>query len=124
MVVETPPSGHAVYFQGQRVSSGQAITVKKRLGTPSFELGGGVHTQTMPMEYNPDPWLLGDAAFLLLGIIPGVIALGVDIGTGAWRNLSDRQVVITPPAEEPKVTRVSNPEPESAVSPFAQPIQP
>ena len=37
------------------------------------------------------PWLWGDAGLLLLGIVPGVLAFGVDFGTGAWRHLDDDQ---------------------------------
>jgi hypothetical protein len=32
------------------------------------------------------PWLAADFALLLAGVVPGVIALGVDFGTGAWRH--------------------------------------
>lgn len=37
------------------------------------------------------PWFAADFAWLLAGIIPGVVALAVDFGTGAWKheNLSD-----------------------------------
>ena len=38
------------------------------------------------------PWLLGDAALLLLGIVPGVIAFIVDFGTGAWQHQGETQV--------------------------------
>ena len=39
------------------------------------------------------PWLVGDAALLLLGIIPGVVAFVVDFSTGAWEH--DRDAVTT-----------------------------
>ena len=30
------------------------------------------------------PWLVGDALLLLPGVVPGVVAFAVDVGTGAW----------------------------------------
>ncbi len=39
------------------------------------------------------PWLIGDAALLILGVIPGVVAFVVDFSTGAWEH--DRDAVTT-----------------------------
>ena len=38
------------------------------------------------------PWLAADAGLLLLGVVPGVVALIVDFGTGAWHHIDDEQV--------------------------------
>lgn len=32
------------------------------------------------------PWVVGDVGLLLLGVIPGVVALAVDAGTGAMHH--------------------------------------
>jgi len=32
------------------------------------------------------PWLVGDAALLLLGVIPGVIAFAIDFANGEWKH--------------------------------------
>lgn len=32
------------------------------------------------------PWLAADFTLLLAGVAPGVIALAVDFGTGAWKH--------------------------------------
>ena len=38
------------------------------------------------------PWLWADASLLLLGVVPGVIALIVDFGSGAWQHTHQRKV--------------------------------
>ena len=38
------------------------------------------------------PWLWADAGLLLLGVVPGVIALIVDFGSGAWQHTHQRRV--------------------------------
>ena len=35
------------------------------------------------------PWLVGDAAWLFAGVVPGVVAFIVDFGTGAWNHGPD-----------------------------------
>ena len=32
------------------------------------------------------PWVAGDAAWLLAGVVPGVVAFIVDFSTGAWNH--------------------------------------
>ena len=53
------------------------------------------------MKYGVDPWVIADTCLLFLGILPGVIALGVDFGTGAWRKLDNPQVVFAPMSRPP-----------------------
>ncbi len=36
------------------------------------------------------------AALLLVGVVPGVVALGVDFATGSWRYLEEEQTVKVP----------------------------
>lgn len=91
-VVTTPP-GKTVYYQGMSLKDGQMFTVQKHFREPQFNVGTTTRPIMTPMNYDPDPWLIGDAALFLLGILPGVVALGVDFGTGSWRNLNDPQNV-------------------------------
>ncbi len=41
------------------------------------------------------PWLAGDAAWLLAGVIPGVVAFIVDFGSGAWKHHEEEPFVRT-----------------------------
>ncbi len=41
------------------------------------------------------PWLAGDAAWLLAGVVPGVVAFVVDFSTGAWKHAPDQTPVMT-----------------------------
>ncbi len=94
-VVTTPPGG-TVMYQGQTIDDGESVIVRKRFDAPQFMVGEEGELMPVKMTYDPDLWLIGDAAFLLLGIIPGLIAGGIDFATGAWRNLDERQIVMIP----------------------------
>lgn len=37
-------------------------------------------------ESGPCPYMAGDAALLMMGVVPGAIALVVDFSTGAWMH--------------------------------------
>ena len=63
---------------------------------PLINVGSAKTPINVQLTYDPSPWLIADGALLLLGIIPGVIALGVDFFTGSWRILHDPQVLHTP----------------------------
>lgn len=91
-VITTPP-GKTVYFNGMRVKDGEMLTVQKHFREPEFNIGAPERPVMYPMHYDPDPWLIGDGVLLFFFLIPGLIALGVDFGTGAWRNLEDPQNV-------------------------------
>jgi uncharacterized protein YceK len=41
------------------------------------------------------PWLWGAAALLLAGIIPGVVAVCVDFGTGEWQHAPESADSVT-----------------------------
>lgn len=49
---------------------------------------GSAHARTVSHGGDDEvcPWVLGDVGLLFLGVIPGVIGLIVDFGTGAWRH--------------------------------------
>lgn len=96
VTVVTNPPGRTVMYEGQTVSDGDSVIVRKSFDTPRFDVGKPGRPSMVNMTYNPDLWLIGDAAFFLLGIIPGLIAGGIDFATGAWRNLDPRQFVTIP----------------------------
>ena len=54
-----------------------------------------------------DPWLFGSMALVLLFVIPGLVATGVDFATGAWKKLDtdslhfDFRAPGTAPATQP-----------------------
>ncbi len=91
--VITHPEGKTVEYKGMNINDGDVFTVQKEFQTPEFNVGADGRPVMVSMDYGPDPWLIGDAALLLFFIIPGLVALGVDFGTGAWRNLEDPQHV-------------------------------
>ena len=96
VTVVTDPPGRTVYYRGMEVDDGERITIRKEFRTPEFGVDDSRIPLTTPMSYDPDVWLVGDMGWFLLGGIPGIIAFGVDFGTGAWRQLDDRQLVRVP----------------------------
>jgi hypothetical protein len=85
-------------YEGQTIDDGESVIVRKRFDAPQFMVGEEGELLPAKMTYDPDLWLIGDAAWFLLGIIPGLIAGGIDFATGAWRNLDERQIVMIPGA--------------------------
>ncbi len=94
--VVTDPAGRDVQFRGQQVGHGDLVFVNKDYKTPTFDIGNDYSTVPVQLSYDPDPWLLGDAALLIPFVVPGVIAFGVDFATGAWRKLHPQQIVHVP----------------------------
>lgn len=96
VTVKTTPTIGAVRFQGDTVLDGHMVTVHKGFYTPQFTVPGNPTSHDVNMQYDPSPWLLGDAALLLAGVWPGVVAFTVDFATGSWRNLDEEQTVNVP----------------------------
>ena len=96
VTVSTRPAGQKVYYEGVEISDGESLTVRRDFHPPQFVVGDKGRPVMINMTYDPDVWLIGDAAWLLFGVIPGIIAGGVDVGTGAWRNLHETQYVYIP----------------------------
>ncbi|MFO0981039.1 MAG: hypothetical protein U1E76_04690 [Planctomycetota bacterium] len=103
--VATHPTGGSVLYQGMPCRDGQLVSVNKRFETPQFLIPGDHPPFPVDMAYDPDPWLIGDAALCLLFVIPGLVAFGVDFATGSWRNLHDLQTVAVPDPPEQTATR-------------------
>lgn len=91
--VNTVPAGRSIYYQGTRVADGEYVSVRRDYRTPTFGLEPGEKPQTVDMDYSVEPWVIGDAGLAVFFIIPGVIAGGLDIATGAWRKLESTQVI-------------------------------
>lgn len=89
--INTIPEGHTVYFDNVAVEDGQVVNVRKRMKTPEVNIGTPERPYFVEMDYSPDPWLIGDGLLIIVGVIPGLIAFGVDFGTGAWRKLEQQQ---------------------------------
>jgi len=91
--VVTTPQGQSVYYRGMKLNDGDLFTVQKHFDTPKFNVGEANRPIMYSMNYDPDPWLIGDCVLLVFFLIPGLVAIGVDFGTGAWRHLDDPQQV-------------------------------
>ena len=91
--VKTQPSMGTVRYEGDDVYDGHRITVSKGFYAPYFSMSDGRTSTQVEMKYHLDPFLLGDAALLLVGVVPGVVALAVDFATGSWRYLEEEQTV-------------------------------
>jgi hypothetical protein len=93
--VVTHPEGQTVQYKGATISDGEVIVVTKRAGEPMFVLTGEGPPLQVPLNYDPDAWLIGDAVLLFVppGLIFGLIGFGVDVLTGAWRDFEDPQHV-------------------------------
>lgn len=96
--VRTRPAGHVVYYLGEPVGDGEKIRVDKKFEASEFRIGSASSAETVRLDYSPAPWLLGDAGLLLFGVVPGLVAFGIDAATGAWRDLEDEQIVYVPEA--------------------------
>lgn len=97
----TSPSGRRVVYQGVEVADGQLLTVQKHFEAPRVNVGARGSPVFVELQYDPDPLLIADAALLLVFIIPGVVALGIDFATGGWRNLHNPQIIYVPDVAAP-----------------------
>ena len=93
VMIRTVPGGEQVVINGATRQDGDFITIHKQLEAPYVYMEEDGRTILIPMTYDLDPWLIGDAGLLIFYVIPGLIALGVDFATGGWRNLHDVQVI-------------------------------
>jgi hypothetical protein len=147
VTVVTQPPGKSVYYNGVEIKDGERVTIQKRFQTPQFNIGGSRRPILVDMTYNPDPLIIGDGVLLIFWLVPGLIAGGVDAGTGAWRQLDDQQIVYisdavsasvisslktddeatpAPPAAEPtpKATPAAGPTPSPTPTPDGPPGPP
>ena len=91
----TNPPGQTVTFEGRSIADGEMIYIQKRQELPFVTANGN----RFDLTYDPNPWLVADAGLLLLYVVPGLVAGGVDFATGAWRRFHDPQVIYLPDAE-------------------------
>ncbi len=100
VTVRTVPEGRTVYYHGIAVNDGDTITVRKKFKEPEVNIGSKDRPHFVELDYEPDLWLIGDGVLLLFFVVPGLVALGVDFGTGSWRDLDEHQVLYVGVAEE------------------------
>lgn len=91
VLVTTAPAGRTVYYEGMPVRDGEYLVVQKRFEAPQMNIGNDERQYLVPMAYGPDPWLIGDAVLMFVFLVPGLVAVGVDLGTGSWRKLESPQ---------------------------------
>jgi hypothetical protein len=91
--VVTQPNGRTVYFNGTAYNDGQTVVIDHDLETPRFNVGTPGSPRFQEIDYSVSPWLIGDGVLLVFFVIPGLVAFGVDMLSGAWRIPEDPQVV-------------------------------
>ena len=97
LTISSSPDGASVY-----VRQGGADWQKQASSTPTtiyldpssqadysvkVELDGYKPATTF-VGTEVDPWFFGSLGLILLFVIPGLVATGVDLATGAWKKLS------------------------------------
>ncbi len=92
----TNPAGETVLFQGRTVKDGESFNVDKHVEEPTVYLNDSGRPIEVQLKYDPDVLLVADGALLFVFVIPGLVALGVDFATGAWRDLHSQQLVYVP----------------------------
>ncbi len=94
--IHTRPEGKTFYYDRVKYNDRDHITVHKEYMVSKVNVGTEQRPLDVQLQYNPDAWLIGDCAFLLIGLIPGVVALGIDFGTGTWRDYEEIQHITVP----------------------------
>lgn len=98
VVIETIPAGRSFTYKGVSYNSGDSVTIHKEFKEPYILYGKNKNLKAeIPSDVNA--WLIGDCALLLFFFIPGLIALGVDFGTGAWREYNLDAPIVIPVAD-------------------------
>lgn len=52
----------------------------------------GYEPATAYLDSDLDPWFIGSVALIVVFVIPGVVATGVDLATGAWKKFEDDEL--------------------------------
>jgi hypothetical protein len=98
--VETTPPGARVYLDGIHIGvSPISVEVEQRKSHVVEVDADGYTKQTAQLEPSVDStFIVLDCLLLILVIVPGVVALAVDGGTGDWKVIdnSPLSIVLTP----------------------------
>lgn len=80
----TYPEGGTVYYEGRPIADGEQVRVRKSLAS-SNKVNVGTRDRPVLTDFQRevDPWFIGSCALVLLFVIPGVVAISVDLITGA-----------------------------------------
>ena len=95
--ISSTPDGARVFVkQGMREWQEQPQVTPTTIYLDPVD-GGGDYQLRLELEgYEPltgyigsdlDPWVFGSVALIVLLVIPGLVATGVDFATGAWKKL-------------------------------------
>lgn len=102
LLVTSTPEGATVY-----VKRGMADWKQQPGVTPTTIMlnpveGGGEYDLRLELEgYEPvhghigsdiDPWLFGSMALVIVFVIPGIVATGIDLATDAWKKLDEDEI--------------------------------
>ena len=92
--VTSEPSGAAVAIQqdGTWSETGKVTPTTLRLdagdGDVSIRVSlSGYQSASTLVQSEIDPWFFGSIGLVVLFVIPGVVATGVDLASGAWKKL-------------------------------------
>lgn len=97
--ITSDPDGATVYVKrgAQEWQKQPGVTPTVLYLDPSE--GGGDYALKLELEgYEPvtaylssdiDPWLIGSLALIVVFVIPGLVATGVDFATGAWKKFDE-----------------------------------
>jgi|SRR5688572_14371590 len=96
------PSGAAVYvkrgmqeWQRQPGETPTTIYLDPAAGNGDYQLKLELEGYEPVLGYissDIDPWVAGSAALIFVFVVPGLIATGVDVATGAWKKLDQEQM--------------------------------
>lgn len=96
VTIVTKPAGQTVEFQGMTLKDGDTFTLQKHMDPAQFLVDKDGSHMLVDAQYEMDPLVIADAALLIFFIVPGLVALGIDFGTGSWRDYTTPQVIYVP----------------------------
>jgi len=103
VVIETTPAGKQFKYADAFYESGDRLSISKDIDG-AFIMAGKDFGTKLEIPHTADAWIVGDCLLLLLLIIPGVIALCVDAGSGSWRAYElEKPIVIAVPGGTPNI---------------------
>jgi hypothetical protein len=101
VVIKTMPAGKQFKYVGAVYKSGDQLSISKDIDG-AFIMVGENYSTKIEVPYEPDPWIVGDCLLLIIFLIPGLIALGVDAASGSWRAY-EKPITIAVPDSTPNI---------------------
>ena len=106
--VTSMPAGATVVVDGYELGTTplKARVKNNQLSSGVLEVKkAGYKTSKTNLNYQADEYFIGDCLFLLLGIIPGAVAIGVDVVNGYLYKFQPNSVEIKLEKEAKKETK-------------------